>query len=480
MTNSPLLSRRAFALGSAAFAGLALAACRPAAVRSPGRQGLGYGPLVPDPAGLLDLPQGFAYRVISRFGEQMDDGFMVPDAADGMGAFRLDNRRVALVRNHELRPAHHDRGPLAGEGDAQARTVTGLLGAFDNVEGRPLPGGTSTIIYDHRAGRVESQHLSLVGTIRNCAGGVTPWGSWLTCEEDVSRAGSGGLSRDHGWVFEVQASREGLIGAVPLTAMGRFNHEAAAVDPRTNIVYLTEDREDGLFYRFLPEHPTELRRGGRLQALAFADRDRPADSRNLAGASLAAGEWLPVRWVDLDEVESPADDLRRRGHAAGAVLFARGEGVHFVGREGTHVDSRTRFGAGDIYFCCTSGGAAGLGQVMRYRPSIHEGRPDESGAAGRLQIFVESADPATLNYCDNLCLAPSGHLILCEDQGGAPVRNHLRGVTPEGAVYPLAHLHDQTELAGACFAPDGSTMFVNLYHPTRTLAITGPWASVAG
>ena len=470
MTTSPLLSRRAFALGSAAFAGLALAACGPAAIRSPGRQGLGYGPLVSDPAGLLDLPQGFAYQIISRFGDRMDDGFAVPDAADGMGAFRLDNRRVALVRNHELRPAHHDRGPLAGEG---ASRIPAIIGTFDSVEGRPLPGGTSTIVYDYRAGRVESQHLSLVGTIRNCAGGVTPWGSWLTCEEDVSRAGSGGLSRDHGWVFEVEARREGLIQAVPLTAMGRFNHEAAAVDPRTGIVYETEDREDGLFYRFVPERPGELRRGGRLQALGFADRDRLADTRNSSSVTLPPQDWLDVRWIDLDEVESPQDDLRRRGHARGAALFARGEGIHFVGARGSG-------SGGDLYFCCTSGGAAGHGQVMRYRPSRFEGRSEEADEPGRLQIFVESADPATLNYCDNLCLAPSGHLILCEDQGGAPVRNHLRGVTPEGAVYPVAFLHDQTELAGACFAPDGNTMFVNLYHPARTLAITGPWASVGG
>jgi secreted PhoX family phosphatase len=455
-----VMTRRGFALGSAAFAGLAVAACGPATVRSAGRPGLGYGPLRPDPAGLFDLPEGFSYRVISRFGERMDDGFAVPDRADGMGAFALDNRRVALVRNHELRPSNQADGPFR-DGDGTAANPRG----FDAAEGLPLPGGTTTIIYDYRAGRVESQYLSLCGTIRNCAGGTTPWGSWLTCEEDVSRAGSG-LGRDHGWVFEVPASARGLADPVPLTALGRFNHEAAAVDPRTGIVYLTEDRADGLFYRLLPERRGELRRGGRLQALAFAEADRPADSRNAAGVALPIQQWQPVRWIDLDEVESPQDDLRTRGHARGAVLFARGEGILFAD--------------GDLYFCCTSGGAAGLGQVVRYRPSRREGQSDEHDAAGRLQIFVESTDPATLNYCDNLTLAPTGHLILCEDQGRQPQRNHLRGVDPDGAVYPLALLHEQTELAGACFSPDGAIMFVNLYHPTRTLAITGPWRAVAG
>jgi hypothetical protein len=449
------LSRRSFALGSAAFAGLAIA-CAPGRLGSISGQGAGYGPLVADPAGLFDLPAGFSYRIISRLGDAMDDGLRVPDNADGMGAFRLDSRRIALVRNHELRPSHQDRGPFAG-------TAARALRGYDEAEGRSLPGGTSTIVYDYRSGRIEAQYLSLVGTIRNCAGGVTPWGSWLTCEEDVSRAGSG-LGRDHGWVFEVPAAGRGLAEPVALTALGRFNHEAAAVDPRSGIVYLTEDREDGLFYRLLPAQPGRLRAGGRLQALAFAERDRPADSRNGGGPLLPVQSWQAVRWIDLDDVESPEDDLRRRGHAAGAVLFARGEGIHFAG--------------GDFYFCCTSGGAAGFGQVMRYRPSRREGHSDEASLAGQLQIFVESTDPGTLNYCDNLVMAPTGHLVLCEDQAGPVESNHLRGVTPGGAVYPIARLHDQTELAGACFSPDGGTLFVNLYHPARTLAVTGPWATV--
>ena len=457
-----LLDRRRFTLGSAAFAGLAVA-CAPGGLTEL-RADAGYGPLVPDPAGLLDLPRGFTYRAISRFGERMDDGFAVPDAADGMAAFRIDDRRMALVRNHELRPGQRDRGAFhaLAPGIDVAR-----LPAFDRREGQPLPGGTTTIVYDYRAGRVERQYLSCAGTIRNCAGGATPWGSWLTCEEDLSRAGTNGLTRDHGWVFEVPARAGGMIDPIAITSMGRFNHEAAAVDPRTGIVYLTEDREDGLFYRFLPEHRRELLRGGRLQALAFADRSRPADSRNAGGAMmLPPGEWAPVRWIDLDEVMAPEDDLRTRGHAAGAVLFARGEGIHFAGR--------------DVYFCCTSGGTAGLGQVMRYTPSRVEGRSAEAVEPGRLQNFVESTDPSSLNYCDNITVAPTGHLILCEDQYVDPPDNYLRGVTPDGRVYPFARLHDTTELAGACFSPDGATMFVNLYHPTRTLAISGPWGGVSG
>lgn len=455
---SSLLTRRSFTLGSAAFAGLAVAACAPARLAEVERDAdipPGYGPLVPDPAGVLDLPRGFSYRIISRFGDRMDDGHFVPSNADGMGAFRLDGRRMALVRNHELRPSNRDRGPL--------RSAPGTQG-FDSQNGEALPGGTTTIVYDFRSGRVESQHLSLVGTIRNCAGGITPWGSWLTCEEDVTKAGNG-IGRDHGWVFEVPAAGRGLAEPVPLTAMGRFTHEAATIDPRTGIAYLTEDRQDGLFYRFLPEQRGVLRRGGRLQALAFVDSGRPADMRNGAGVSVALQSWQPARWIDLDEVESPADDLRGRGHAAGAVLFARGEGIHYAG--------------GDLYFCCTSGGAAALGQIIRYRPSRFEGRPEEAREPGSVQIFLESTDPNAFNYGDNLTMAPFGHLIVCEDQYTDPPHNHLRGVTPDGVAYDFASLHDNTEFAGACFSPDGATMFVNLYHPGRTLAITGPWRSLA-
>ena len=454
-----MLTRRNFTIGltSTAFAGLTLSGCATSTPLRSARTVAGYGPLQPDQARLIDLPRGFSYRIISKLGDRMDDGFAVPDRADGMGAFRLDNRRMALVRNHELAPRHGEGGPF------RAAAPQGIATFDRGRDGRPLPGGTTTIIYDYRSGQVEQQFLSLVGTIRNCAGGTTSWGSWLTCEEDVSRAGSNGLGRDHGWIFEVPAARRGLADPVPLTAMGRFNHEAAAVDPRTGIVYLTEDRDDSLFYRFLPERPGELARGGRLQALAFRDRSLGADSRNWSGIDLPVQEWRAAEWIELDGVEAPEDDLRKRGHARGAVLFARGEGIHF--------------GDSELYFCCTNGGAAKLSQIMRYRPSRFEGQTGERASPGQIQLFVESTDAAMLNFGDNVTVAPNGHLIICEDQYTDPVMNHLRGITPAGELYTFARLHEQTELAGACFSPDGSTMFVNVYNPAKTLAITGPWKS---
>ncbi|WP_241231046.1 alkaline phosphatase PhoX [Sphingomonas koreensis] len=444
------IDRRTFTAGlaGAAFAALARVPADAAATAP------GYGPLRADPTGLLDLPDGFHYKVISRFGDRMDDGFTVGDRADGMGCIPLGRRRVALVRNHELQARHHGDGPFA-------RTDAARVPAYDrDTAGRPLPGGTSTIVYDFASGKVERQYLSLAGTIRNCAGGTTPWGSWLSCEEDVTRAGAG-VARDHGWVFEVPARHRGLVDPVPLKAMGRFNHEAAAVDPRTGIVYLTEDREDGLLYRFLPDHRGQLARGGRLQALGLRDRPEGGDTSNKLGSDVTPGAWKAACWIDLDGVEAPDDDLRLRGYKAGAARFARGEGIHW--------------GIGEGYFCCTSGGAAGLGQVMRYRPSPREGQPGEVDAPGMLQLFVESTDPAMFNFGDNLTVGPNGHLIVCEDQYTDVVDNHLRGVTPDGRLYPVGRCRLQTELAGACFSPDGSTLFVNLYSPATTLAISGPW-----
>lgn len=451
-----MISRRRFnlGLGTVAFAGLTRCGLGSS---DAGGENLVYsnlGPLLDDPNGLLDLPNGFSYKIISQLGDLMSDGMHVPDKADGMGCFGLDQERVALVRNHELKPEDINKQP-----ESIREHKTPFAYDADTNSGVALPGGTSTLIYNLSTQQIEQEYLSLTGTIRNCAGGVTPWGSWLTCEESVSQAG-GSLGKDHGYVFEVPASLGALQQAVPLEAMGRFNHEAAAVDPRTGIVYLTEDREDGLLYRFIPRVPQTLSEGGQLQALAIHKQPK-MDTRNKAAISMAVGQPFSVGWVDLDNPESPNDDLRYQGLEKGAAIFARGEGIHW--------------GDNELYFCCTSGGAKGFGQVMRYRPSADEGSSAEIDNPGQLNLFFESSDKSLYNFGDNLTVAPNGHLIICEDQYSARVDNYLRGITPSGAVYPLARLRIQTEPAGACFSPDGSTLFVNLYSPTKTLAITGPW-----
>ncbi|UTW60321.1 DUF839 domain-containing protein [Kordiimonas sp. SCSIO 12603] len=449
------LDRRQFnkAIGSIAFAGLAasMAGCSPSVAREKLQA---YGPLIKDPDGLFDLPKGFSYKVISKLGDKMSDGWTVPDRADGMGCFALNGSEVALVRNHELKIGH------TGEG-AFGETIPEGVEVYDtNDDGEIMAGGTTTIVYDVVSGERVREYVSLAGTIRNCSGGVTPWGSWLTCEEDVTNAGNG-AHKDHGYVFEVPADAEGVVSPVPLKEMGRFNHEAAAVDPRTGIVYLTEDRDNSLFYRFIPKVKGKLSEGGKLQALALK-KAKGMETHNWNDKNLTVGVWEASEWVDLDNPESPEDDLRYRGQEKGAATFARGEGIHW--------------GDGELYFCCTSGGAEGYGQIMRYKPSEHEGESGEADKPGQLQLFLESRTSEEFNFGDNLTVAPNGHLIVCEDQYSLVVDNHLRGVTPEGKLYDFAKLQSQTELAGACFSPDGSTLFVNVYSPAKTLAITGPWA----
>ncbi|MEC7951660.1 MAG: alkaline phosphatase PhoX [Pseudomonadota bacterium] len=440
-----LLNRRNF-IGAtgAAFSGLLLNGCtgRSAPLTSAPSSFADYGPLVPDPAGMLDLPRGFSYRLLSSLGNAMTDGCTVPDKADGMGCFSLGNDEIVLIRNHELVPADDAGGVLAK--------------GFGTRDGAIVPGGTTSIVLDATTLEVKREFRSLAGTIRNCSGGITPWGSWLTCEEAPTGPGQRfgeGLAENHGWVFEVPAKATGLIDAVPLKAMGRFNHEAACVDPRTGIVYLSEDRDDSVLYRFVPTTPGRLGDGGLLQAMVL---EGLSDTRNWTSADMAVGSRHTVRWIDCDDVESPNDDLRSRAAAKGAALVARGEGIHT--------------GTDEIFICSTNGGQRKLGQILRLVPGTG-GEPDQ------IELFFESQSKDQFNYGDNLTVGPNGHLIVCEDQYTEVVDNHLRGITPDGRAYTLGRLRMQTELAGGCFSPDGKWFFVNAYSPTRTLAITGPWAA---
>lgn len=462
-------SRRAFiasAATSLAFAGFGARAQDEAAdLPSYLNEVEGYGPLLPDPKGMLDLPSGFSYRIISQAGETMSDGLLVPGAFDGMGCFPLDGDRVALVRNHELGPRAFNDGAFGVGGRLADRLAKDRAYDFSDT-GLPLPGGTTTLVYDLRTGQTVSQHLSLAGTAVNCAGGTTPWGSWITCEETTLTAGLE-IGKDHGYAFEVPSAGKAPADPVPLTAMGRFRHEAVCIDPRTGVVYQTEDLPDGLFYRYLPNDRRNLAAGGKLQALGLVGVAEDADTRNQEGAeNLKPGAWVETRWIDVDGVDNPYDDLRLRGHAKGAAFFARGEGVHW--------------GSGELYFTCTSGGAAGAGQIFRYVPSPKEGQAGEADEPGRLQLFVESKDERVLDFADNITVSPLGHIVVCEDRYSETKPNHLKGVTPQGKVYTLGRnvFRGNAEFAGACFSPDGRTLFVNVQWPGITLAITGPWASV--
>jgi secreted PhoX family phosphatase len=401
----------------------------------------------------LELPAGFNARIISKWGDKMSDGFFVPGKADGMAAFDLKGK-VVLIRNHENSPTPAKYGPYGEDMRLFGKVDKDHL--FDYGYGKtPGLGGTTTLVYDENKQVVEQQFLSLAGTYRNCAGGPTPWGSWITCEEDTT-VKSATAETNHGYNFEIPASNKKLLTPVPLKEMGRFNHEAVCIDPVTGIVYQTEDAHDSLIYRFVPRESGKLHKGGALQALAIKGA-KGFDTRNWESASLTVGQALDVEWITLSNVDTDADDLRLRGHEQGAALFARGEGMWYGNKE--------------IFFACTNGGQKKTGQVFKYIPSLDEGKND----TGKLMLFAEPNDMDILKFCDNLTVAPWGDVILVEDSKDS----YIRGITPSGKIYNIGkNVGSSSELAGVCFSPSGKTLFVNIQEQGLTMAIDGPWAKL--
>jgi hypothetical protein len=435
-----------------------------------------YGALVPTPdlrdgVTRMALPEGFQYRSFSVSGTPMSDGNLAPLAHDGMGVFNMPEGRFRLVRNHE------DRNP-PGQGSTRPDAK-----AYDPMGG----GGTTTLVINPFTRELERDFISLSGTIVNCAGGITPWGTWITCEE--TNAGAPTWPRQHGYCFEVPAAADGRVEALPIPAMGRFSHEAVAVDPNTWIVYETEDNSSGGgssgFYRFVPANPGVLTDGGRLEMMAI-DGVPQYDARN----NQTVGVSLPVTWVPIADPNPPGTSSMAvfgQGRALGGARFRRLEGCWW--------------GNGAVYFNDTSGGNAGFGTVWEFRPQ---------GDGGTLTLIFESSGQSQLDFPDNLTVSPQGSLLLCEDGGG---EQYLRGLTVEGGLFDFAkNLMNDAEWAGATFAeaspawnarairgnqrPLGGrwervTLFVNLLGTTRgpnppapgneglTFAIWGPWGEGA-
>ncbi|OQR63024.1 Tat pathway signal sequence domain protein [Streptomyces maremycinicus] len=421
-----------------------------AAAQGLGRDG--YGPLVPDKEGLLDLPAGFRYRVLSREGDPLRSGEgPVPSNHDGMTALPARNGRVHLVRNHENRPTAKYPVP----------TVDGLT--YDPAG----KGGCTALTLDPR-NNVLAERVAIAGTAVNCAGGPTPWHTWLTCEETEDKAGTNGYTKDHGFIFEVDPADPHRTGAVPLTAMGRFQHEAIAVDPRLGIVYETEDaflEPFGLFYRFLPKKPLggvgSLRAGGRLQAM------RVPGVPDLSSIQDTGATFDGIEWVDVPDPLATDTPIRLQDFGPKGITHAQKlEGCYWGGRCVYFVSSFARGSDGSA--------ADHFGQIWRYDPKLR-----------RLTLVIVFGPDTDVQLPgespDNICLAPSGGLMVCEDGNGA---QHVFGVTRSGEVYAMARGRQNIgtpeapewgEFAGVTFSPDGDTMYVNCYTPGTTFAVTGPW-----
>ena len=413
-----------------------------------------YGPIAPvadltTGLPLLQLPAGFSYKSFGWRGDLMTDGHACPGGHDGMGV--VVSRKVGrstelvLVRNHEI-------------GGTGAGNFINAIGVYDG------------------------------GNVTNCAGGITPWGTWLTCEEVGSDAVSAS-GRKHGYVFEVTADPARTTGQ-PIVGMGRFAHEAAAVDPATGFVYQTEDAggKSG-FYRYVPDirtgAPGSLARGGILQMA----RVRGIQNANLAVASVNAAyelEWVPIANPDADRGNATGPSGVTITNAAGpfvqgwlqgAARMNRGEGIWYA--------------QGKMYVMDTSGGAVQRGAIWEL-----------DLATQVLKCIYSSPSPLVGNMGDNLTVSPRNAILICEDASTAATDMYgfgqrLMGLTGAGDAYifaknninlteaqlqgagklaSLAGDRRGNEFAGACFDPTGRYLFVNIQTPGVTFAISGPWA----
>jgi uncharacterized protein len=453
--------RRRFLRGGAALAAAGVAVSLPGraaaaplealsgrtSVRQPLRRNCSpdYGPLYPvkdQTTGLplLELPRGFEYLTFGWTGDVMSDGIPTPSAHDGMASYRRADGKLAIVRNHE---------------------VGGYATAYTQPSYDPQAlGGTSTLVFDPEAGKFTEHWASLAGTIRNCAGGSTPWGTWLSCEETDEVNPTTG--QRHGYVFEVPT--RGKSDAKPIKAMGRFVHEAVAVDPHTGYVYLTEDEGSSGLYRFRPRSYRRLALGGVLEQLVI-DKAHNYDTRKDD-----TGARYRTRWVKIDNVDpAPGEQpVAEQGFAKGGARFARLEGAWYH-------DQR-------VYIVSTSGGPVSQGQVFEYDPR-----------AERMRILFASPDVDLLNMPDNICVSPRDGIVLCEDGGGEV--EFLHGLTLDGEIFRFAENavrvpaggipgkpailpgnYANSEWCGANFEPRrGRWLFVNIQKPGITVAITGPW-----
>lgn len=355
-----------------------------AAYAAPAQPGTGpYGALGSADANGIRLPAGFTSRVIARSGQQVPGtSYTWHNAPDG-GACYADGSGWIYVSNSEIDPS-------GGAGAVRFSATGGVTGAY----------------------RI------LSGTRQNCAGGKTPWNTWLSCEEV-----------DRGYVYETDPW--GTKAAVRRDAMGRFKHEAAAADPVRRVVYLTEDVSDGCFYRFRPTTWGDLS-SGTLEVL-------------VAGSGTSG----PVSWASVPD---PSGATATRNQVSGAKRFNGGEGCHY---------------ANDTCWFTTKGD----NRVWQY-----------NAAAQTIELAYDDSlvtgGSAPLTGVDNVTGSASGDLFVAEDGGNL----EICVITPDDVVAPFLRVDGQSgsEITGPAFSPDGTRLYFSSQRGTSGSSSGGITYEVKG
>ncbi|MFJ7772301.1 alkaline phosphatase PhoX [Streptomyces sp. NPDC097107] len=375
------LLRTAIVGGSAVLGGTLW---RGAAYAAPAQPGSGpYGALGAPDANGIRLPAGFTSRVIARSGQKVaGTSYTWHNAPDG-GACYADGTGWIYVSNSEINPS----------------------------------GGASAVRFSS-TGAVTSAYRVLSGTRQNCAGGRTPWNTWLSCEEV-----------DRGYVYETDPW--GVKAAVRRDAMGRFKHEAAAADPVRKVVYLTEDVSDGCFYRFRPTTWGDLS-SGTLEVL-------------VAGSSTGG----PVTWA---RVPDPSGATATRRQVSGAKRFNGGEGCYY---------------ADDTCWFTTKGD----NRVWQY-----------NAAAQTIELAYDdslvTSGTAPLTGVDNVTGSSSGDLFVAEDGGNM----EICVITPSDVIAPFLRVDGQSgsEITGPAFSPDGTRLYFSSQRGTSGSSSGGITYEVRG
>ncbi len=397
-----------------------------------------FGELISDPHGILDLPREFQYRIISKENDTMTSGDLVPANNDDIGAISAGPGMTLLFRNHAMSTEDVALG--------KATPVTHAPGTVYDPELRA--GGATTLLINTER-KLISDHVSISGTLRNCAGGLTPWRTWLTCEKSTET-----MAKPHGYVFEVDPRSGSHLE--PVLGMGRFKHGAVSFD-HDGIAYLCEDDHDpfGCFYRFAPANlfggSGSLHGGGTLSALAVAGLRSDLSVVKTPGIVLDV-DWVNVPNANPKDGETP---IREQVISLGATPIPEVQET-WAGTDGS------------IWFVCRScevhhKNVSKGGHIWRYDP-----------ASQTIELIGSFADDTPHDKPKSVTPGPHGFAIASTHN---QTERRIVGIAENGQLFPfgLNRLNNE-DFSGATFSPDGKTLFVNLRgSPGLSFAIWGPW-----